>query len=149
MAHYAQLDENNIVTQVIVVHNNELVSSKQTTVNEDGSVSVSVIESEDKGIEFCKLLFGADTNWVQTSYNANFRGKYAGIGDTFDVENNVFVSPVVESVSVATPVVEPVVMVETTQDIPTLTSSNVSALSSMQIAALNTSDLQSLTTTGL
>ena len=157
MAHYAQLDETNIVTQVIVVHNNELVASKQTTVNEDGSVSVSVIESEDKGIEFCKSLFGADTRWVQTSYNANFRGKYAGIGDTFDAENNVFVSPFVESVEVVTPVIAPVVMGESTQDIPTLTSSNVSALSSMQIAALNTSDLQnldtsdlqSLTTTGL
>ena len=149
MAHFAQLDQINVVTQVIVVHNNELVASKQTTVNEDGSVSVSVVESEDNGIAFCKSLFGADTKWVQTSYNGSFRGKYAGIGDTYNATDNVFVSPVVESVSVATPVVEPVVMVETTQDIPTLTSSNVSALSSMQIAALNTSDLQSLTTTGL
>ena len=141
MAHYAQLDDNNVVTQVIVVHNNELVASKQTTVNEDGSVSVSVIESEDKGIEFCKSLFGADTKWVQTSYNGNFRGKYAGIGDTYDVENNVFVALIV--------VAQPVVMGVDTQDMPTLTSSNVSALSSMQIPALNTSDLQSLTTTGL
>ena len=145
MAHYAQLDENNVVTQVTAVHNNELVASKQAAVNEDGSVSVSVIESEDKGVEFCKSLFGVDTKWAQTSYNGNFRGKYAKIGDTFDAENNVFVSPVVEPVSIATPVV----MGETTQNIPTLTSSNVSALSSMQIAALNTSDLQSLTTTGL
>jgi hypothetical protein len=89
MAHFAQLDQINVVTQVIVVHNNELVASKQTTVNEDGSVSVSVIESEDKGIEFCKSLFGADTKWVQTSYNASFRGKYAGIGDTYDAANNI------------------------------------------------------------
>jgi hypothetical protein len=117
MAHFAQLDQINVVTQVIVVHNNELVVSKQTTVNEDGSVSVSVIESEDKGIEFCKSLFGADTNWVQTSYNGSFRGKYAGIGDTYDVENNVFVSPVVESAPVATPVEESVPVVETPQDI--------------------------------
>jgi hypothetical protein len=143
MAHYAQLDENNAVLQVIVVHNNELVASKQTTVNEDGSVSVSVIEAEENGIAFCKSLFGADTKWVQTSYNGNFRGKYAGVGYTFDAENNVFVSPVEESVEVVTPVIASVVMGESTQDIPTLTSSNVSALSSMQIAALDTSDLQS------
>ena len=151
MAHYAQLDENNIVMQVIVVHNNELVASKQTTVNEDGSVSVNVIESEAKGIDFCKSLFGADTNWVQTSYNASFRGKYAGIGDTFDVENNMFVSPLVESVSVATPVVESATLVYALQttDIPALTSSDIQELSSVDISALNTSDLQNLTTMGL
>ena len=132
MSHFAQLDENNVVTQVIVVHNNELVVSKQTTVNEDGTVSVSVIESEDKGIEFCKSLFGADTKWVQTSYNGNFRGKYAGIGDTYDAEANIFRAPVVVP-SVDAPVIEPVVEVQQTMDIP----------------ALTTSDLQSLTTTGL
>jgi len=69
MAHFAQLDENNVVTQVIVVHNSELVESKQTTVNEDGSVSVAVVESEQRGIDFCKSLFGEDTRWAQTSYN--------------------------------------------------------------------------------
>ena len=67
MAHFAQLDENNVVTQVIVVHNNELVESKQTTVNEEGSVSVAIVESEAKGIAFCQSLFGAETRWVQTS----------------------------------------------------------------------------------
>ncbi len=80
MAHFAQLDENNVVTQVIVVHNSELVESKQTTVNEDGSVSVAVVESEQRGIDFCKSLFGDDTRWVQTSYNNSFRGKYAEYG---------------------------------------------------------------------
>lgn len=151
MAHYAQLDETNVVTQVIVVHNNELVASKKTTVNEDGSVSVSVIESEDKGIEFCKSLFGADTTWVQTSYNASFRGKYAGIGDTYDAENNVFVSPVVESAPVATTVVEPEIVVDPTQTmvIAALTSADIQTISSADMPALNTSDLQSLTTTGL
>jgi hypothetical protein len=146
MANFAQLDENNVVAQVIVVNNNELIDSTPVFIN--GAMYING-ESEDKGIEFCKSLFGADTNWKQTSYNGSFRGKYAGIGDTFDVENNVFVSPFAEPVEAATPVITPVVMGESTQDIPTLTSSNVSALSSMQIAALNTSDLQSLTTTGL
>lgn len=142
MAHFAQLDENNIVTQVIVVNNNELSAGSEVSVV-DGFVKETHIFSEEQGIAFCQSLFGADTKWVQTSYNGNFRGKYAGIGDIYDTVHNVFVSPVI------TPVVEPVVAVEATQDIPTLTSSNVSALSSVQIAALNTSDLQSLTTSGL
>ena len=79
MAHFAQLDENNIVTQVIVVHNNELML--------DGE------ESEDKGILFCKSLFGNDTKWKQTSYNGNFRKNYAGIGYTFDKDRNAFIAP--------------------------------------------------------
>ena len=111
MAHFAQLDENNVVLQVIVIHNNELVVSKQTSVNEDGTISVSIIESEDKGIEFCQSLYGADTRWVQTSYNDNFRGKYAGIGDTYDADANEFCAPVVVN-SPDVPVVESVVEAE-------------------------------------
>ena len=144
MAHYAQLDENNIVTQVIVVHNNELVSSKQTTVNEDGSVSVSVVESEENGIQFCKSLFGTDTNWIQTSYNSSFRGKYAGIGDTYDAVNNVFVSPVVESVPVATSVEESVPVVEATQAQVDLTSTALPAITSADIPALTSEQISGL-----
>lgn len=80
MAHFAQLDENNVVTQVIVVHNNELI-------DESGN------ESEAKGIAFCHSLFGANTYWVQTSYNANFRKNYAGIGYTYDATLDAFVPP--------------------------------------------------------
>ena len=69
MAHFAQLDENNFVTQVIVVHNNELLDE-------------SGVEQESKGIAFCQSLLGG--NWVQTSYNNNFRKNYAGIGFTYD-----------------------------------------------------------------
>jgi len=79
MAHFAKLDENNIVTQVIVVSNNELM--------ENG------VESEQKGIDFCKSLFGQDTRWVQTSYNNSFRGTYAGVGYTYDPQKDEFVSP--------------------------------------------------------
>lgn len=140
MAHFAQLDENNVVMQVIVVHNNELVDSKQTTVNEDGSVSVAVVESEQKGIDFCKSLFGADTRWVQTSYNNNFRGKYAGVGDTF--EDGVFVSPLPPAVEVSQQT-ESVVAMESTS-IPTLTSLDVQAITSADISALTTSDISSL-----
>ena len=79
MAHFAQLDENNVVTQVIVVANEELLL--------DG------VESETKGVIFCKSLFGEDTKWVQTSYNANFRKHYAGIGFTYDPIEDHFFAP--------------------------------------------------------
>ena len=79
MAHFAQLDENNVVTQVIVVSNNELLDNG--------------IENELKGIEFCQSLFGADTRWVQTSYNNNFRKRYGSIGHTFRVDLNAFIPP--------------------------------------------------------
>lgn len=79
MAHFAQLDENNVVTQVIVVHNNELLDNG--------------IEREERGIAFCKSLFGKSTRWVQTSYNGNFRKNYAGIGFTYDTALDAFVPP--------------------------------------------------------
>ena len=79
MAHFAQLDDNNIVTQVIVVANDELLL--------DG------VESEVKGILFCKSLFGEDTKWKQTSYNGNFRKNYASIGYTYDASNDYFYAP--------------------------------------------------------
>ena len=67
MAHFAQLDENNFVTQVIVVGNSD-------------TADVNGVESENIGVAFCQSLLGAETNWKQTSYNANMRGNYAGIG---------------------------------------------------------------------
>ena len=78
MAHFAEINENNIVTNVIVVHNNELLIEGE--------------ESETKGIDFCEKLF-AHRNWVQTSYNNNFRYNYAGIGFTWDPVNNAFYPP--------------------------------------------------------
>ena len=77
MAHFAQLDKNSIVTQVIVVNNEDCLDS-------DGN------ESEPVGIAFCQDLLGADTNWVQTSYNNNIRFRYAGIGMKYDSTNDVF-----------------------------------------------------------
>lgn len=79
MAHFAQLDENNVVTQVIVVANEELLL--------DG------VENETKGIVFCKSLLGEDTRWVQTSYNSTFRKNYAGIGMSYDPIANHFFAP--------------------------------------------------------
>lgn len=77
MAHFAQLNETNIVQQVIVVHNNELLDNG--------------IESESKGIQFCQSLFGG--NWIQTSYNGNIRKNYAGIGYTYDAQRDAFIPP--------------------------------------------------------
>ena len=67
MAHFAQLDSNNVVTQVIVVSNDDTSDNNGT-------------EVESIGVAFCQKLLGAETNWKQTSYNSNMRGNYAGIG---------------------------------------------------------------------
>lgn len=76
MAHFAELDDNNIVQRVIVVNNEVLL-------DEDG------IEQEAIGIKFCQDLLGG--RWVQTSYNNNFRGTFAGIGFKYDEINDVFI----------------------------------------------------------
>ena len=78
MAHFAKLDENNIVTQVVVLNNEVLIDL-------DG------VESEDKGIEFLNQTFGQN-KWVQTSYNNNFRKQYASIGYSYDSDNDVFIA---------------------------------------------------------
>ena len=80
MAHFCKLDENNIVTQVIVVANED-------TTDTNG------VEVEEIGVAFCKKLLGAETNWKQTSYNNNFRVRYAGIGYSFSEELNAFIPP--------------------------------------------------------
>lgn len=80
MAHFAELDSNNKVLRVIVVGNDDCKTP-------DGN------ESEEVGIAFCKSLFGENSRWVQTSYNSTIRGKYAGIGDTYDAENDTFIAP--------------------------------------------------------
>lgn len=79
MAHFAKIDENGVVLDVIVVANAELLDA-------DGN------ESEAKGIAFCKSLFGDETNWVQTSYNGNFRTRYASIGGTYDAQRDLFIA---------------------------------------------------------
>jgi len=77
MAHFAEIGLNNTVLRVIVVHNNELMDNG--------------VESEAKGAEFCRNLFGG--TWVQTSYNANIRKNYAGQGFTYDSQRNAFIPP--------------------------------------------------------
>jgi hypothetical protein len=77
MAHFAKLDKDNRVEQVIVISNDD-------THDADG------VEQESLGIVFCKKLLGEDTNWIQTSYNGSIRGKYAGIGDIYNPTTDAF-----------------------------------------------------------
>lgn len=77
MAHFAEI-QNNSVVRVIVV-SNDVLENKEFP------------ESESIGIEFIKSL-GLGDNWKQTSYNHNFRGKYAGIGDRYDEDLDEFIA---------------------------------------------------------
>ena len=73
MAHFAKLNFENVVEQVVVVHNNDA-------------------PDEATGIAFLNNLFGA-ANWVQTSYNAKIRKNYAGAGFTYDLGRDAFIPP--------------------------------------------------------
>lgn len=79
MAHFAKLNESNIVTQVVVVANEVLL-------DDNG------IEQEQKGIDFLNKTFGS-TIWVQTSYNNSIRNVFAGIGYSYDAIKNKFFEP--------------------------------------------------------
>ena len=78
MAHYAQLDANNVVTQVVVIDNKD-------------TADASGVEKEHIGAAFCERLFGG--TWKQTSYNGNIRKNYAGIGYTYRSDIDAFVAP--------------------------------------------------------
>jgi len=80
MAHFAKLDENNIVIEINVVDNRDLQD-------------LPFPDSEPLGIAFLTEWSGGHQNWKQTSYNANFRRHYAGIGYSFDEELNAFIPP--------------------------------------------------------
>ena len=77
MAHFAELDVNNIVTRVLVVNNEVIGNAEGTT-------------GEALGIAFLKSLYGSQTNWSQTSYNENFRGVYASPGMYYNSKKDVF-----------------------------------------------------------
>ena len=78
MAHFAQIDTNNVVTQVIVVSNADTSTAQGE-------------EKESIGIAFCERLLGG--TWVKTSYNAKIRKNYAGIGYTYDKDRDAFIPP--------------------------------------------------------
>lgn len=74
MAHFAEIDSNGVVLRVLVVAN----------------------ENESRGQEFLANDCDLGGTWVQTSYNANFGGKFAGVGDTWDGTN--FIAPEQEEI---------------------------------------------------
>lgn len=74
MAHFAEIDENNKVIRVLVVDN----------------------EFENEGEDYLANQLGLGGRWIQTSYNAKFRGKFAGIGDVYDVKKDMFISPEID-----------------------------------------------------
>jgi hypothetical protein len=78
MAHFAELDPDNIVIRVVVVANEDITDT-------DGQ------EQEALGKAFLRNLLGG--RWVQCSYNGNFRGCYPGPGFTYDPAADVFVPP--------------------------------------------------------
>jgi hypothetical protein len=80
MAHFAKLDDNNMVTEVHVVNNDDILN-------------LEFPASEPVGIEFLKNWSGGFTRWRQTSYNHNFRKRYACIGDVYDPERDAFIPP--------------------------------------------------------
>ncbi len=92
MAHFTELDENDIVLRVVVVSNNITIIPNPSSP-----------EIEQRGINFCKGLYGKDTKWKQTSYNTHRgshahgksqnRKNYAGIGYKYDVTRNAFIPP--------------------------------------------------------
>lgn len=83
MAHFARIDGSGNVLRVDVVHNDIVLNAPG-------------VENEALGIAFQQNLylngFGIETNWVQTSYNASFRGKFAKPGDVWDSEAEIFIA---------------------------------------------------------
>ena len=71
MAHFAQIDKDNKVIQVLVISD----------------------EFEKDGQKYLSKTLGLGGTWIQTSYNHKIRGKFAGIGDTYDKEKDEFISP--------------------------------------------------------
>lgn len=80
MAHFAQIDETGIVTEVIVISNADAPDPAPTT-------------SEPLGQAFIRDILGLPGEWKQTSYSGSFRGEYAGIGWRYDAETDKFIAP--------------------------------------------------------
>lgn len=82
MAHFVKVEENGLITQAIVVANEDCGGG-------------TFPESEPVGQAFLASL-GLEGQWLQTSYNSNFRGKYAGVGRTYNSVLDVFEEPEIE-----------------------------------------------------
>ncbi len=73
MAHFAEIDKDGFVLRVLVVDNSQ----------------------ENRGQDFLAEDLGLGGTWIQTSYNSNIRGKYAGVGDRYDKDKDEFIAPVI------------------------------------------------------
>ena len=107
MAHFAELDKDNVVLRVIVVDNCDTVKdsfklakpvlSTPASLKAVSGKTVKVDnvdtewEDEQKGIAFCQKLLGG--TWIQTSYNDKFRARFAGAGYSYDPKLDVFLRP--------------------------------------------------------
>tara|TARA_B100000963_G_C22306902_1_gene528303 strand:- start:57 stop:437 length:381 start_codon:yes stop_codon:yes gene_type:complete len=79
MAHFAKINSDNIVTEVIVINNDVILDSNGN-------------EQESLGVDFCKQLYG-DGTYKQTSYNSNLRKNMATVGSTYDASKDAFIRP--------------------------------------------------------
>tara|TARA_B100001094_G_scaffold258019_1_gene257695 strand:+ start:1404 stop:1787 length:384 start_codon:yes stop_codon:yes gene_type:complete len=77
MAHFAELNDSNVVLRVVVIADSDCLDSEDK-------------ESEAVGIAFCEGLFGSGT-WKQTSYNGNIRSTYANPGSTYNPSKDKFI----------------------------------------------------------
>jgi hypothetical protein len=73
MAHFAEIDSNGFVLRVLVIDDSQ----------------------ENRGQDFLANDLGLGGTWIQTSYNSNIRGKYAGVGDKYDKKKDEFIAPVI------------------------------------------------------
>jgi hypothetical protein len=80
MAHYAELNSNNEVINIVYM-DNEIIFNKNKE------------ECEYLGIEYLHKHHGSDKKWVRTSYNGNFRGNYASLGDIYREDIDAFIKP--------------------------------------------------------
>jgi hypothetical protein len=76
MAHFAKINSDNIVEQVIVISNDDIMVNGQ--------------ESEQKGKNFISDILNLEGTWIQTSYNHQFRNKFAAIGDIYNQVEDIF-----------------------------------------------------------
>lgn len=76
MAHFAELNDENVVIRVVVISNEEIEGDEETL-----------------GVARCQELFGADTTWKQTSYSGSIRANYAGLGYTYNANLDAFIAP--------------------------------------------------------
>jgi hypothetical protein len=79
MAHFAKVNTNNVVEEVLVISNDDIQN-------------LDFPESEPIGQQFIQSL-GLEGNWLQTSYNSNFRKNYAGIDFKYDMDRDAFIPP--------------------------------------------------------